>query len=186
MTEKRNFFLKCKRSKRTPYFSKQNGGFRGPLPDGRWSGGDEGLGSRRGCCVPPKGGGGGEEARGFSTVRGAPQNGDGRVEAIMRPTAQPGHKICINFCNTRLLGVQMSTWGEYEPRTGQNFNRFESHHSASVWGRNWSLQALSVRVQSLTLLTLIVMSPSSPRRLRRSSIPRSKLGTFLNGSRRPP
>ena len=40
----------------------------------------------------------GEEARGFSTVRGAPQNGDGQVEAnfaIMRLTAQlgrPGHK----------------------------------------------------------------------------------------------
>ena len=40
----------------------------------------------------------GEEARGFTTVRGAPQNGDGRVEAdfaIMRLTAQPRHKICI-------------------------------------------------------------------------------------------
>ena len=43
----------------------------------------------RGCCVPPKKKG--EEARGFSTVRGAPQNGDGQVEAdfaIMRLTAQ--------------------------------------------------------------------------------------------------
>ena len=55
--------------------------------------------SRRGCCVPPikKRG---EEARGFTTVRGAPQNGDGRVEAdfaIMRLTAQPRHKICIFF-----------------------------------------------------------------------------------------
>ena len=43
---------------------------------------------------------GGEEARGFSTVRGAPQSGDGRVEAdfaIMRLTAQPGHKICILY-----------------------------------------------------------------------------------------
>ena len=42
----------------------------------------------------------GEEARGFTTVRGAPQNGDGRVEAdfaIMRLTAQPRHKICIFF-----------------------------------------------------------------------------------------
>ena len=39
-----------------------------------------------------------EEARGFSTVRGVPQNGDGRVEAdfaIMCLTAQPRHKICI-------------------------------------------------------------------------------------------
>ena len=35
--------------------------------------------STRGCCVPPKKRG--EEARGHSTVRGAPQNGDGRVEA---------------------------------------------------------------------------------------------------------
>ena len=55
--------------------------------------------STRGCCVPPikKRG---EEARGFTTVRGAPQNGDGRVEAdfaIMRLTAQPRHKICIFF-----------------------------------------------------------------------------------------
>ena len=33
----------------------------------------------RGCCVPPKKRG--EEARSHSTVRGAPQNGDGRVEA---------------------------------------------------------------------------------------------------------
>ena len=44
------------------------------------------LSEIRGCCVPwcttkKKGGGGGEEARGHSTVRGAPQNGDGRVEA---------------------------------------------------------------------------------------------------------
>ena len=31
----------------------------------------------RGCCVPPKKWG--EEARGFTTVRGAPQNGDGRT-----------------------------------------------------------------------------------------------------------
>ena len=38
------------------------------------------IARKRGCCVPPKegGGGGGEEARGFTTVRGAPQNGDGR------------------------------------------------------------------------------------------------------------
>ena len=35
---------------------------------------------KKGCCVPPKKKGG-EEARGHSTVRGAPQNGDGRVEA---------------------------------------------------------------------------------------------------------
>ena len=43
---------------------------------------------------------GGEEARGFTTVRGAPQNGDGRVEAdfaIMRLTAQPRNKFCIFF-----------------------------------------------------------------------------------------
>ena len=33
------------------------------------------------CTAKKKGGGGGEEARGFTTVRGAPQNGDGRVEA---------------------------------------------------------------------------------------------------------
>ena len=50
-------------------------------------------------CTAKKRGGGGE-ARGFSTVRGAPQNGDGRVETdfeIMRLTAQPHHKICIFF-----------------------------------------------------------------------------------------
>ena len=67
------------------------------------------------CTAKQKGGGGGEEeARGFSTVRGASQNGDGRVEhveaafAIMRLTAQPGNKICILY----YLGVQMSMWGE--------------------------------------------------------------------------
>ena len=55
-----------------------------------------------------KGGGEGEEARGFSTVRGAPQNGDGRVEAdfaIMRLTAQPRHKICI-FSNVAPKNVR--------------------------------------------------------------------------------
>ena len=51
-----------------------------------------------------RGGGGGEEeeARGFSTVRGAPQNGNGWVEAdfaIMQLTAQSRHKICIFFSN---------------------------------------------------------------------------------------
>ena len=49
------------------------------------------------CTAKKKGRGG---ARGFSTVRGGPQNGDGRVEAdfaIMRLTAQPHHKICIFF-----------------------------------------------------------------------------------------
>ena len=53
-----------------------------------------------GTANKKKGGGGGEEARGFTTVRGAPQNGDGRVEAdfaMMRLTAQPRHKICIFF-----------------------------------------------------------------------------------------
>ena len=55
-------------------------------------------------CRPKKRG---EEARGFSTVRGAPQNGDGRVEAdfaIMRLTAQPGHKICILYYNYQITG----------------------------------------------------------------------------------
>ena len=55
---------------------------------------------------------GGEEARSFSTVRGAPQNGDGRVEAdfaIMRLTAQPGHKICILYLKIiPAADVQMS------------------------------------------------------------------------------
>ena len=49
-----------------------------------------------------KGGGGGEEeARGFSTVQGEPQNGDGQVEAdfvIMRLTAEPsGAKFVLFF-----------------------------------------------------------------------------------------
>ena len=42
----------------------------------------------------------GEEARGFSTVRAAPPNGDGRVEtdfAIMRLSTQPRYNICIFF-----------------------------------------------------------------------------------------
>ena len=44
--------------------------------------------------------GGGKEARGFSSVQGAPQNGDCRVEAdfaIIRLKAQPLHKICTFF-----------------------------------------------------------------------------------------
>ena len=48
----------------------------------------------RGCCVPPKKRGGGgreEEARGFTTVRGAPQNGDGRT--CMRQ-AEPQEILC--------------------------------------------------------------------------------------------
>ena len=46
----------------------------------------------KGCCVPPKKGG--EEARGFGTVRGAPQNGDGRVEASLepRPSSPPDQR----------------------------------------------------------------------------------------------
>ena len=53
----------------------------------------------RGCCVPPKKKIV-EEASGFNTVRGAPQNGGGRVEAdftIMRLTTHPRHKICMFF-----------------------------------------------------------------------------------------
>ena len=38
-----------------------------------------------------KGGGGGEEARGFTTVQGAPQNGDGRT--CMRQ-AEPQEILC--------------------------------------------------------------------------------------------
>ena len=61
-------------------------------------------------------------------MRGAPQNGDGRVEAdiaIMRLTAQPGHKICILY----LPGVQDVDVGRIYTSRGQakNFNRFESH-----------------------------------------------------------
>ena len=48
----------------------------------------------------------------------------------------------------------MSTKGECEPWTGQKLQPLQKPHSASVWGRNWSPQARSVRVQSLTLLTL--------------------------------
>ena len=44
----------------------------------------------RGCCVPPKKGG--EEARGFTTVRGAPQNGDGRT--CVRQ-AEPQEILCF-------------------------------------------------------------------------------------------
>ena len=45
----------------------------------------------KGCCVPPikKRG---EEARGFTTVRGAPQNGDGRT--CVRQT-EPQEILCI-------------------------------------------------------------------------------------------
>ena len=50
------------------------------------------MGSQRGCCVPPKERG--EEAPGLSTVRGAPQNGDGPDHAdvaLMRLVALPRH-----------------------------------------------------------------------------------------------
>ena len=57
---------------------------------------------------------GGGSARGFSTVWGAPQNGDGRVEAdfaIMHLTAQPHHKICIfsNMAPKNLKTREMCT-----------------------------------------------------------------------------
>ena len=96
----------------------------------------------------------GKEVRSFSTVRGAVQNGDSRVEAnfmIMRLT-RLSRVTKFVFCITRLLGVHMSTKGEDEPCTGQKLQPLRKPHSASVWGRNWSPQARSVlRVQSLTL-----------------------------------
>ena len=42
----------------------------------------------KGCCVPQKRG---EEARGFTTVRGAPQNGDGRT---CKRQAKPQEILC--------------------------------------------------------------------------------------------
>ena len=102
------------------------------------------------CTAKKKGGGGGEESRGFTTVRGAPQNGDGRFRDHA-PDGSAALQICI-FSNeapkilenaenahkkratrNRLVyrndaEATQSAHGEYEPQTGQkNFNRFESH-----------------------------------------------------------
>ena len=111
------------------------------------------LGDTRGCCVPPKKRG--EEARGFSTVRGAPQNGDGRfrdhapdgsaalqnlyffsnvapknlenAENAQKKRSDPKSPGLPWRCGGR-LGVHYVGTGRIRAADRpKNFNRFESH-----------------------------------------------------------
>ena len=87
----------------------------------------------------------GEEARGFTTVRGAPQNGDGRVEAdfaIMRLTAQRitkfvfffkgGAKNCSKTREMQIPGDLLAMGhihlrGKWRPRTPRWYNAALTH-----------------------------------------------------------
>ena len=137
------------------------------------------VSNTRGCCVPPikKRG---EEARGVTTVRGAPQNGDGRF----RDHAPDGSAALQNlyfFSNVapkilenpenapkkkratrNRLVYRDNAEGDWASicRTGRiraadrpkNFNRFESHtQHLSNEDESGRLQPRSVRVQLLTL-----------------------------------
>ena len=117
----------------------------------------------------------GEEARGFTTVRGAPQNGDVRVEAdfaIMRLTAQPRHKICIFFSKVAPKIVRKRGKCKYQEICLQESSFL--HASVVRHFLQWSpQQRLKPICESavVDLVDLVMSSRGSPKRQRGLALP---------------